>query len=181
MSSGIVHNPGGEGKHLGNDESMAHLLIGRYHMGKWPGVTAVYFPHFGHGLMALQYFKKNDVIVDYHGLIVRETWEQYKTGNIMHEYCLEVKGANNRIIDASRAHCGYHQLYPCLGRLINHAAPTHKMKNRIHGPCNLILVDCKYPKESKDDYVIFKARKDIKPFEQLRFDYNDPTAHELFD
>ena len=28
--------------------------------------------------------------------------------------------------------------------------------------------------------VVFRATRDILPFEQLRFDYNDPIANQLF-
>jgi hypothetical protein len=175
-SNDVVYNPGK--KHSVTESvDMLALLASCCDGQDWHNVASVKIAGFGRGLMALQDFKKNDVIVDYHGKETKNcTWEEYeKRPNVNPEYCLQVKGPHRRIIDATNVQCGGHNGAQCLGRLVNHA-PSNS------GPCNAKAVDFRRTIEGNLlSYVILVARRDIKMFEQIRFDYNDPVAHELFD
>ena len=66
-----------------------------------------------------------------------------------------------------------------MGRLANHA--TQRRNNADNGEANMksasILLDHTDPPLRVG---VMKARRQIEPFEQLRFDYGDKTAQELF-
>ena len=66
-----------------------------------------------------------------------------------------------------------------MGRLANHA--TQRKNNADNREANMkstsILLDYTDPPVR---IAVMKARRQIEPFEQLRFDYGDKTAQELF-
>ena len=64
---------------------------------------------------------------------------------------------------------------PCMPR-------TDAILRTMPHESNVKVIDMKlYSLDGKSGYsVLFKARKDIEIFEQLRFDYTDRTAREAF-
>ena len=152
-------------------------LMHRCETQEWVGVCDATLPTFGRALISLQRIRKDDVIVDYHGLVVRGvSLEDYATRDyVASEYCLEVDQKPKRIIDATSEICTLHPGNRCLGRLANHARQS---KGSV---ANMSLADVELtaiPETPR--VVILQARVDIEPFQQLRFDYNDRVAHSLF-
>ena len=127
------------------------------------------------GLIALQLFKKDDVLVDYHGKVVININADYNwlQPGVLSEYVLQNAGPLRRLIDASNEECPLHNWNVCLGRLANHA--TQK-KNEA----NMKMVEVVHS-SIVERIVILKARRDIAPFEQLRFDCGDKVSQALFD
>jgi hypothetical protein len=100
-------------------------------------------------------------------------------------YCVEVKGQNRRIIDASNEVCNLHGQKRCLGRLANHAGMvTRSGSRRRVSECNMKLVDLQFNRQfvpsAPTSVAMFIAIRNIKPLEDLRFDYADPAAQEMF-
>ena len=127
------------------------------------------------GLIALRSFKKDDVLVDYHSKVVTNiNADQYcLQPGVLSEYILQIAGPPRRLIDASNEEYPLHNWNVCLGRLPNHA--TQK-KNEA----NMKMVEVVLSSIG-ERIVILKARRDIAPFEQLRFDYGDKATQVLFD
>jgi hypothetical protein len=134
--------------------------------------------------MSMQYFEKNDIVLDYHGKVIRNIpFNVYtQNENVIPEYCIETFHANKRIIDATAEKCPIHTdpasklTIRCLGRLANHS----RIRTET---CNMKLVDVKLSLKGidTDSHVMLIATRKIQPFEELRFDYGDSTAHRLFD
>ena len=91
----------------------------------------------------------------------------------MHEYCLEIKGPPRRIIDAGSEHCETHPGNRCLGRIANHLRITTANIDATEIALEKVI--------PKTRVVVFKALRDIEPYEQLCWDYGDKAAQELFD
>ena len=127
------------------------------------------------GLIALQSFKKDDVLMGYHGKVVTNiNADQYCLQiGVLSKYVLQIAGPPRRLIDASNEGCPLHKWYICLGRLANHAT-----QKKNEAKIKMVEVVLSSIGERK---VILKARRDIAPFEQLRFDYGDEVAQALFD
>jgi hypothetical protein len=155
------------------------ILQTRYLDQAWPGVSDTNYSKYGRGLISLQYFKKNDIILDYHGETVRNIpFNTYiDNDEVNPEYCIETFHSNKRIIDATSEGCVIHRERKCYGRLANHA------HNKNAYDCNMKLVDVKLTLKGLDvnSHVLLVAKRNIQPFEELRFDYGDPVAHRLFD
>ena len=147
----------------------------RCDMQEWVGICDVEFKMFGRGLVSTQRIKKDDVVVDYHGKVITGvTHEEYcNNPAVLPEYCMEIPGPPRRIIDASNEICPDHPNNRCLGRFANHA---NKNNND-----NVKATDVHLDKlEPPTRVVVLKARRGIEPFEQLRFDYGDNIARQLF-
>ena len=127
------------------------------------------------GLIALQSFKKYDMLVGYHGKVVTDIKaDQYcLQPGVLSEYLLQIAGPPRRLIDASNEGYPLNKWNVCLGRLANHAT---QRKNKVNMKIVEIVLSC-----IGERIVILKARGDIAPFEQLRFDYGDKVAQALFD
>ncbi len=138
----------------------------------------------GRGVIALKNFSKGDVVLDYHGIEV--PFEQYRDvhqycyeqpESRMPEYCIEVVRGKKRLIDATLEPCPCHPGQSCFGRLCNHA-------NENDPKCNLRMVEIQadkiYGGKERWRRVVFVARRDIKPMEQLMFDYGDVNARRIF-
>ncbi|XP_063721445.1 uncharacterized protein LOC134848040 [Symsagittifera roscoffensis] len=123
----------------------------------------------------MQPFKKDDVLVDYHSKVVTNiNADQYcLQPGVLSEYVLQIAGPPRRLIDESNEECPKHKLVVCLGRSANHA--TQK-KNKANMKMVEVVLSIR-----GERVVILKARRDIAPFEQLRFDYGDKVAQALFD
>ena len=80
----------------------------------------------------------------------------------------QVKGPGRRLINASSEICEKHPKILCLGRLLNHCSKDANIKQT-----DIVLYD-----ESR--VCCFRAIRDISPFEELKFDYEDPTARSFF-
>ena len=148
------------------------LLIERARTQSWPGVTQAVFANFGRGLVATREFVKNEVVIDYHGQIfTKKTMEEVSaTEGVKREYCLEVKGPGRRIINATAEVCPVHPENRCMGRLANHSVAEANMKS----------TEIQLFADPNQRVVVLRAIKPIKPFEQLRFDYEDPVARSEF-
>lgn len=155
-----------------------HLLHHRCATQEWVGVTDAKFEKYGRGLVSLQRIRKDDVIVDYHGLVVEgKTLDDHLKEHpyVNTEFCLEITQLPKRIIDASAETCVVHPGIRCLGRLANHALA------KKGSAANMVLADILL--DALPDHprvVVLQARLNIEPFEQLRFDYTDKVARALF-
>ena len=92
---------------------------------------------------------------------------------------MDVAGLPKRIIHASSEICVDHPQNLYMGCLANHA--TQRRNDADNREANMkstsILLDRTEPPMR---VAVMKARRQIEPFEQLRFDYGDRTAQELF-
>ena len=124
--------------------------------------------------MATQKFSKDDISMEYHcevylnvslsQVLEKEGMEQ--------EFVLEVKsGASRRIIDASKEICFLHPNNRRPGRLANHSQLKSNGANMKPTVIDLF--------QNGKIIVVFRATRDILPFEQLRFDYKGPIANQL--
>ena len=137
----------------------------------------VTFPKLGRGLVTLQHIQKDDVIVDYHGMVVRGVpFETYiLRPGVASEFCLEIDQHPKRIIDATAEKCAEHNDNRCLGRLVNHALRKKGIA------ANMVMSDILLrDMTEKPQVAVLTARFDIEPFQQLRFDYGDSVARTLF-
>jgi hypothetical protein len=130
---------------------------------------------------------KGDVICDYHGEVTRSmSIDDYvREKGIDGSFCVEVKGPNRRIIDATKEICPHHRDRRCLGRLANHAGLVTKNGGRRRViECNMKLIDVNFNRnllpEAPPYIAVFIATRTIKPLEELRFDYADRIAQEQF-
>ena len=120
-------------------------------------------------MFALQSFKKDEVLVNYHG-----NANQYcLQPGVLSEYVLQIAGPPRRLIDALNEECPLRKWNVCLDRLANHA--TQK-KNEA----NMKMVENVHSSIGEKIFIL-KVMRDISPFEQLRFDYGDKVAQALFD
>ena len=117
------------------------------------------------------------MIVDYHGL---EVWgismDDHKKNDkaVLFEYCLEIENPK-RVIDATSETCVHHLGNRCLGRFANHSL------QRKGTAANMIMADAVLELvPNKPRVIVLVACTNIKPFEQFRFDYNNPVARALF-
>ena len=145
-----------------------------------------YFKTYFTGLISLQGFQKDDLICDYHGEeTFNVTYDVFKTRNgVDTRYCCEVKtGPNKRIIDATSEVCplAIHDGIRCIGRLANHASRLDGKK--ANPACNMKLVDIplrnKYQMSAPSTVACLIAVRDILPFEELRWDYEDEVARDV--
>ena len=148
------------------------LLMERCRTQKWPGVCQAIFSKFGRGIVATRAFERNEVIVDYHGQIFfKKSMEEVSAiEGVQREYCLEVKGPGRRIINATAETCPVHPETRCMGRLANHSVVDANMKS----------TDVVVFADNGQRVVVLRAKRAILPFEQLRFDYEDPVARAEF-
>lgn len=135
--------------------------------------------------MAIQPFQKDDIVLDYHGKVVMgyRSVQQYADAepNVEWEYCFEVPSPK-RIIDASSTVCPIenHKGMRCLGRLVNHVTQRTRFVEANLKPVQVQLPYLDQGKDQGTKYLVFKARRTINPFEQLRYDYNDKVAQTMF-
>ena len=115
--------------------------------------------------------------MDYHGVAVTDKTYQdlIRNRSVPTEFVLEI-GAGN-FIDASSEVCVEHPTNRCLGRLANHS--TLNSKKNLDAKMKIIEVVLNafdLPKR----LAVFKARRNIEPFEQVRYDYGDKVARNMF-
>ena len=127
------------------------------------------------GLIALQSFKKDDVLVDYHGKVVTNinAGQYCLQPGVLTEYNLQIAGPPGRLINTSNEECPLHKWKVCLVRSATHA-------NQKKNEANMMMVEVVFSSIG-ERIVILKARRDIAPFEQLCFDYGVKVAQALFD
>ena len=123
----------------------------------------------------MQSFKKDDVLVYYHGKVVAiiKADQHCLQPGILSEYVLQSAGPPRRLIYASNEECLLHKWNVCLRRLANHAVQKKNEANMKMVEVVVVSIG--------EIVVILKARRYIVPFEQLRFDYGDKVAQALFD
>ena len=127
---------------------------------------------FWQRLVATREFVKNEVVIDYHGQVfTKKTMEEVSAiEGVKREYCMEVNGPGRRIINASPKVCPVHPENRCMGRLANHCVAEANMKS----------TDIQLFAKPNHGVVVLRAIKPIKPFEHLRFGYEDPVARSEF-
>lgn len=134
------------------------------------------------GVISTQAIKMDDIIMDYHGIEYTGSSGKQHINSLMEsddkamDYLLEIIGPPYRVIDASSEICNLHPDNRCMGRLANHVTIKQNGEETNMKVTEIYLSAIK-PQER---VVVFKARRDILPFEQLRFDYGDPRAREMF-
>ncbi|KAK9535941.1 hypothetical protein VZT92_005775 [Zoarces viviparus] len=133
---------------------------------KWKGVSIKNFSgEKGLGVVATRQFARGDILCDYHGEVITA-----QEGNEKMELIIDEAGymfffnfrEKHLCLDAQSEYCKCHPQLETVGRLINHSS---KRPNVKPAACLLNI-------NSKDTIVIlFKALKDIKVDEELKFDY----------
>ena len=142
----------------------------------------VEIPGMGRGVIALRPIRKNEIVLDYHGLETEgerldEYCEKDPTARLS-EYIVDVRQGRQRLIDASIDPCAVHFAHRCLGRLVNYAAESQK--GRFNEKCNLKLAEVVCSQLTNQRIVVLVARRDIEPLEQLLWDYKDDVARKSF-
>ena len=117
--------------------------------------------------------------MDYHGVAVTDKTYQdlIRNRSVPTEFVLEIGAPVKRFIDASSEVCVEHPTNRCLGRLANHS--TLNSKKNLDANMKIIEVVLKAFDPPKR-LAVFKARRNIEPFEQLRYDYGDKVARNMF-
>ena len=160
-------------------EEQTHIQD-RIRTQEWDGVTFCKFEKMGRGLVATKHFERGDIIVDYHGKVVKgvKIDDYLVDPDIKPEFCFEIRDSPNgkRIIDASSETCDDHPENQCLGRLANHAKSKHS-KGPQNAKAAEVTLSIFQPPEH---YIILKARRAIVPFEQILFDYGDAMVQRVF-
>ena len=151
------------------------MLSQRCETQLWPGIWLAKMSKFGRCVIATQTFSKDTILMDYHGegyLNVSSSQVLEKEG-VEPEFDLEVKsGASREIIDASKEICLLRPNIRCPGRLANHSQLISNGANMKPTVIELF--------QNGNKIVVFRATRDILPFQQFRFEYNDPIANQLF-
>ena len=113
--------------------------------------------------------------MNYHGKVVTNINADHYClqPGVLSQYVLQIAGPPRRLIDSSNEECPLHKWNVCLCRLANHA--TQRKKDANMKMVEVVLSSI------GEKIVILKARRDIAPFEQQRFDYGDKVAQALFD
>ena len=151
------------------------MLSQRCKTQQWPGICLAKMSQYGRCVIATQNFSKDDILMDYHGEVyLNISFNQVlEKEGVEQEFVLEViSGSQKTIIDATKEICSLHPSVRCPGRLANHSQLKTNAANMKPTVIEL------YHDGSK--IVVFRATRDIQPFEQLRWDYNDPVANRLF-
>ena len=170
-SSGIRY--GGLAHNLPYEEQI--LLSQRCETQLWPGICLAKMSKFGRCVIATQKFSKDDILMDYHDEVYlnMSLSQVLEKEGVEQEFVLKVKsGASRRIIDASKEICPLQPNIRCPRRLANHSQLKSNGANMKPTVIELF--------QNGKKIVVFRATSDILPFEQLRFDYNDPIANQLF-
>ncbi|XP_063728660.1 histone-lysine N-methyltransferase set-1-like [Symsagittifera roscoffensis] len=130
-------------------------------------------------VVSTQAFQKDDIIMDYHGVAVTDKTYQdlIRNRSVPTEFVLEIGAPVKRFIDASSEVCVEHPTNRCLGRLANHS--TLNSKKNLDANMKIIEVVLNAFDPPKR-LAVFKARRNIEPFEQLRYDYGDKVARYMF-
>lgn len=162
----------------GFHEDLQIELLHRCKTQEWVGICDVILKGFDRSVVSLQKIKKDDVIIDYHGLVITPhvpIADYCKKDGVKWEYCMEVMNAPKYIIDATSDNCIAHPGHRCMGRLCNHADQRKGLQ------ANMTMTDITLKAlPDQPRIVAFRARHPIEPFQQLRFDYHDKVARELF-
>ena len=141
---------------------------------EWASVCDARFKKYGRGVVALHKIKKDDVIMDYHGVEVHGvTVAEHCEANpsALPEFCVEIAQNPRRVIDGTAEKCPQHKGNRCLGRLANHAEK---------GAANMVMYDISLTMSDRARVVALVARVDIEPFQQLFWDYKDVRARKMF-
>ena len=177
-TAGVIH-------YKGLDNNMSHedqqLLEHRHKNQDWPGICEVkYKPPLGRGIVVTKIFEKQEVLVDYHGVVENTSYKEYMARGenngvkIKSEFVMCVYGPGKRLVDASSEKCTVedHEHFRCQGRLVNHS--SSKRANALSKDVLVRLED----REKR--HVVLVAKKKINPFDQVLYDYGDPDARWLF-
>ncbi|XP_036376492.1 uncharacterized protein LOC118772334 [Megalops cyprinoides] len=131
---------------------------------KWKGLAIKDFVEKGLGVVATRPFSKGDIVCDYHGKVITAD-----KGRAMMQDLDEVghlfffkSGQRNLCIDAQTFPCECHPNADTVGRRIKHSSKR----------ANLKPLRCVLKVDGEDtDVILFKALKDIRVDEELKFDY----------
>ncbi|XP_077131670.1 N-lysine methyltransferase KMT5A-like [Ranitomeya variabilis] len=117
----------------------------------------------GRKLMTTLWFKKGDIVCDYHGVLMdakaAEKFQQTIQDGNCYMYFFHFK-EKWMCIDATEEPCQCHQNLPStFGRIINHSTKMNNLKPEAR---------CL---DGKDPVILFVALKDLTPGTELLFDY----------
>lgn len=131
----------------------------------------------GRGVVAMSYFRQNEIVLDYHGRRIsrkeRDEIVQNQNDNDRRSDYIFI-GIQGLIIDGSDEICDCHPHVRLLGRLVNHA----EMKAPA---CNIVPRFFRHEDSKKTHtFILFVASRDIEPLEELRYDYNDENCADMF-
>lgn len=173
-TTGLIHKGGLERFTF----EMQIELKSRCDTQKWVGVCDATFHIFGRGLVSTQLIQKDEIICDYHGKCVTSvTYDEYiEDESVNPEFVMQIIGPPRRLIDATDEICPLHPENRCLGRLANHVT---QRKHNFAANMKAVEIFCDLLQPTIRICVL-KARRTIEPFEQLRFDYGDRVAHQMF-
>lgn len=153
-------------------------LFDRCSTQQWPGIVSVKFSTMGRGVVSTQHISKDDIVADYCGVeISGKTGEEYFKETGRKEYVFTI--SRKKHIDATDDHCEMHEGFQCLGRLLNHKTMVGDPARTVNITPRVISFNASSPFGEKEK-LFFVASRDIEPFEQLRYDYGDVTARDLF-
>ena len=132
----------------------------------------------GRGAIAARPFKKGEILVDYHakpiskaeGDLIMSAPESDRRSDYL--FCIPSNGV---YFDGSEENCTCHPQTRLLGRLLNFAASESSL-------CNTTAQYFEFPGYDKKTFktVLFIAKRDINPLEELMFDYGDENCKEMF-
>ena len=145
------------------------LLMEKCRSQKRNGVTQVFFSKLGRGISATREFKKNEVVTGYH-------WRDFTKNakdkiaamkGVKREFSLEVKGPDQKIINASADTCPVHLDSRRMGRLNNHSVVENNIKSTD------VIVFAK----NDQRYVVLRASRMFE-YEELkaRFEFSESQS-----
>ena len=124
----------------------------------------------GRGVITTAKIDKGEILSDYHGEEIKgmRLNEFLDLPSNQTEYLFQL--GQKHLIDASSEVCKEHPNNRCLARLFNH-------KSAKKANVKPVLINIAPNK----DVLVFVAKTEIAPFEELRFDYDNEEARRLFD
>lgn len=164
------------------DEGLV-IVYGHIRYQNWPGVQIVdETENRGRGVVAVDYFKKGDIIMDYHGNEVKKSVanEMEATDDDQDrrsDYLFDLPELKITI-DSSAEFCSCHPRLRTMGRLINWArsgTAEANAKATVYELKKLNKMVGHIPRG-----LLFVASKDISPGDEIRCDYGNKRCEDLF-
>ena len=151
-------------------ESFKKSLAKRCKTQHWPAICDVQVKGLGRGVITTAKIDKGEILADYHrekikGMRLNEFLDIHSNQT---EYLFQL--GQKHLIDASSEVCKEHPNNRCLARFFNH-------KSAKKANVKPVLINIAPNK----DVLVFVAKTEIAPFEELCFDYGDEEARRMFD
>jgi hypothetical protein len=135
----------------------------------WPSIMAIDVPDMGKGVIATTCIPKGNMVCDYHGELITHKQFQHRIesgegNNYQYTFTFNLK---KWCIDSGPERCKCHNR-KLMGRLINHCPGTPEGDHRRNVKPKAVFFKGK-------PAIIFIARREIYPMEQLFYDYGVRT------